>query len=207
MDVVHLFPDHRSRLQWSPTALAYSAEVAQLRRLEACPPSPRLRHAAHRLWPTGRRTPAAHSSIALSILRSSLLWRTGSCGFLRRRVKMVGLSVTCEGVPGYLLPLSQIRRRRLLHLRLARRRGPTLVDQLRPASGWRCRCSKFRSGEARNGTSFGIKQIRNLVWSRRGAGAGGATVSAPAPSPCPSVTPYVRIACTIRLTSIIHLCN
>jgi hypothetical protein len=34
-------------------------------------------------------------------------------------------------------------------------------------------------GEARNGTSFGIKQMRNLLWSRRGAGAGGATASAP----------------------------
>ena len=40
--------------------------------------------------------------------------------------------------------------------------GTTLVDQMRPASGWQCRCSKFRSGEARNGTSFGIKQMRNL---------------------------------------------
>ncbi len=37
--------------------------------------------------------------------------------------ELVGLSVTCEGEPGSLLPLSQVRRRRLLHLRLARRRG------------------------------------------------------------------------------------
>jgi hypothetical protein len=61
--------------------------VSSVEPAEACPPSPRLRHAAHRLWPTGRRTPVAHSSTALSILRSSLLRRTGSCGFLRRRVK------------------------------------------------------------------------------------------------------------------------
>jgi hypothetical protein len=40
--------------------------------------------------------------------------------------------------------------------------GTTLVDQLRPASSWRCRCLKFRSGEARNGTSFGVEQIGKL---------------------------------------------
>ena len=57
--------------------------------------------------------------------------------------------------------------------------GTTLVDQMRPASGWRCRCSKFRSGEARNGTSFGIEQMSSIVWWRRGAGAGGATASPP----------------------------
>ena len=56
--------------------------------------------------------------------------------------------------------------------------GTTLVAQLRPASCWRCRCSKFRSGEARNGTSFGIEQMSNIVWSRRSAGADRATVSA-----------------------------
>ena len=56
--------------------------------------------------------------------------------------------------------------------------GTTLVDQMRPASGWQCRCSKFRSGEARNGTSFGIEQMSSIAWSRQSAGAGGAAVSA-----------------------------
>ena len=43
--------------------------------------------------------------------------------------------------------------------------GTTLVEQMRPALGWRCRCPMFRSSEARNGMSFGIEQMRNLVWS------------------------------------------
>ena len=46
--------------------------------------------------------------------------------------------------------------------------GATPVDQLRPAFGWRCRCSLFRFSEAANGTSFGVEQMRDLVWSSRG---------------------------------------
>ncbi len=79
-----------------------------------------------------------------------------------RPVKMVGLSVTCEGVPGSLLPLSRYGGDGCSICDLHEGAGTTLVDQMRPASGWRCRCSKFRSGEARNGTSFGIEQMRNF---------------------------------------------
>jgi hypothetical protein len=53
------------------------------------------------------------------------------------------------------------------YLRLADGSGTTLVEQVRPAFGWRCRCSLFRSREARNGTSFGVEHLRDLVWSSR----------------------------------------
>ena len=43
------------------------------------------------------------------------------------------------------------------YLRLADGSGTTLVEQVRPALGWRCRCSLFRSREARKGTSFGVE--------------------------------------------------
>src|SRR5262249_56843160 len=55
------------------------------------------------------------------------------------------------------------------------RTGTTPVDHLRPGSSWRCRCSKFRSCEAKNGKngkSCGIEQMSNKVWSCRSAGAG-----------------------------------
>ena len=45
------------------------------------------------------------------------------------------------------------------YLRLAAGSGTTLVDQMRPALGWRCRCSLFHSRAARNGTSFGVEQM------------------------------------------------
>jgi len=41
--------------------------------------------------------------------------------------------------------------------------GTTLVDQMRPAIGWRCRCLMFRSGEAGNGTSFGIEHYKMVL--------------------------------------------
>src|SRR5262245_32369633 len=53
------------------------------------------------------------------------------------------------------------------YMRLAEGSGTTLVDQMRPALGWRCRCSLFRSREAMNGTSFGVEQMGDVVWSSR----------------------------------------
>jgi hypothetical protein len=53
------------------------------------------------------------------------------------------------------------------YLRLADGSGTTLVEQVRPAFGWRCRCSLFRSREARNGTSFDVEHLRDLVCSSR----------------------------------------
>jgi hypothetical protein len=53
------------------------------------------------------------------------------------------------------------------YLRLAAGAGTTLVEQVRPALGWRCRCSLFRSRKARDGTSFGVEHSRDLVWSSR----------------------------------------
>ena len=53
------------------------------------------------------------------------------------------------------------------YLRLADGSGTTLVEQVCPALGWRCRCSLFRSREARKGTSFGVEHLRDLVWSSR----------------------------------------
>ena len=44
------------------------------------------------------------------------------------------------------------------HPRLAAGSGTTLVELVRPALGWRCRCSLFHSRKARNGTSFGVEQ-------------------------------------------------
>src|SRR6476659_8953518 len=55
----------------------------------------------------------------------------------------------------------------LFYLRLAAGSGTTLVDQMRPALGWRCRCSLFSAREARNGTSFCVEQMRDVVWSSR----------------------------------------
>jgi hypothetical protein len=53
------------------------------------------------------------------------------------------------------------------YLRLAAGSGTTPVDQMRPALGWQCRCSLFRSRKAKNGTSFGVEQMRDVVWSSR----------------------------------------
>lgn len=95
-----------------------------------------------------------------------------------RPVKMMGLPATCEEGSALFFHFHRCGGDGCLICDLHESAGTTLVDQMRPASGWRCRCSKFRSREARNGTSFGIEQMRNVVWSRRSAGAGGAPVSA-----------------------------
>jgi hypothetical protein len=58
------------------------------------------------------------------------------------------------------------------YLRLAAGSGTTLVEQVRPALGWRCRCSLFHLREARNGTSFGVEHLRDLVWSSRSSEQG-----------------------------------
>jgi hypothetical protein len=56
-------------------------------------------------------------------------------------------------------------------LRLAAGSGTTLVDQMRPAHGWRCRCPLFHLREARNGTSFGVAdERRSVVEPKLGAG-------------------------------------
>jgi len=47
--------------------------------------------------------------------------------------------------------------------------GTTLVEQMRPAEGWRRRCSLFRSCAATKGTSFGVEQMNNVVCSSRSA--------------------------------------
>ena len=66
-------------------------------------------------------------------------------------------------------------------LRLAAGSGTTLVDQMRPALGWRCRCSLFRSREAKEGTSSGVEHMGNLVWSSRSSEQGDtiSTISPP----------------------------
>ncbi len=95
--------------------------------------------------------------------------------------------------------LSHVQRRQHSTCDMHEGAGTTLVDQLRPAPGWQCRCSKFRSGDALNGTSFGVEQMINVAWSRHSAGADG--VSSPPHTPPPSsltVLPAARMLKTAR---------
>ena len=80
-----------------------------------------------------------------------------------RPLKMVGLPVTCQRGPALFFHFPKCGGDGCPICNLHEGAGITLVDQMQPASSWRCRCPKFRSCEAWNGTSFGIEQMRNLA--------------------------------------------